>query len=145
MVIPFTYNILKRHPALMVMIHRVDMDDSDDPFLIEETNPLQTHALESSLWELLSHTSHYHAPVSTMCKIFSEAFTKPGYTMEDFLDHTYNTLFETEINRKIKREPALAVESNVKVFEDSDFHDSREVSMAESTQPDLINELWVFT
>jgi hypothetical protein len=54
---------------------------------------MQTHALDSSLWELLSHTSHYHAPVSTMCKIFSEAFTKPGYAMEDFLDHTYNTVY----------------------------------------------------
>ena len=53
---------------------------------------MQTRALDSSLWELLSHSSHYHAPVSTMCKIFSEAFTKPGYAMEDFLDHTYNTV-----------------------------------------------------
>jgi len=26
MVIPFTYNILKRHPALMVMIHRLDAE-----------------------------------------------------------------------------------------------------------------------
>jgi U3 small nucleolar RNA-associated protein 19 len=111
MVIPFTYNILKAHPALMVMIHSADVDDSNglfifasflqrrsikapslDPFLEDEPNPVQTNALDSSLWELLSHTSHYHAPVSTMCKIFSEAFTKPGYTMEDFLDHTYNTV-----------------------------------------------------
>ena len=29
MVIPFTYNILKRHPALMVMIHRSGEDDQD--------------------------------------------------------------------------------------------------------------------
>lgn len=29
MVIPFTYNILKKHPALMVMIHRADVDDSN--------------------------------------------------------------------------------------------------------------------
>ena len=63
-----------------------------DPFLDEETNPTQTNALDSSLWELMSHTAHYHAPVSTMCKIFSEAFTKPRYTMEDFLDHTYGTV-----------------------------------------------------
>lgn len=96
----------------MVMIHRADVDDSNgkklstfqkislanettdhkDPFLPDEANPMETEALESSLWELVSHTSHYHAPVSTMCKIFSEAFTKPGYNMEDFLDHTYNTV-----------------------------------------------------
>lgn len=63
-----------------------------DPFLNDEPNPVQTNALDSSLWELLSHTSHYHAPVSTMCKIFSDAFTKPNYAMEDFLDHTYSTV-----------------------------------------------------
>ncbi|KAF9051295.1 hypothetical protein BJ165DRAFT_1572556 [Panaeolus papilionaceus] len=55
----------------------------------------------------------YHAPVSMMTKIFSEAFTKPSYAMEDFLDHTYNTLFETEINCKIKKEPALTMIDDV--------------------------------
>ncbi|KAF9568669.1 CBF-domain-containing protein, partial [Agrocybe pediades] len=141
MVIPFTYNLLKRHPALMVMIHRDDLDDENDPFLPDEPNPMQTHALDSSLWELLSHASHYHAPVSTMCKIFSEAFTKPNYALEDFLDHTYNTLFETEINRKIKREPALAVESDVKVFQ---VEAPSQDLTATSSQTDFINELWVF-
>lgn len=29
MIIPFTYNILKRHPALMVMIHSTGEDDGD--------------------------------------------------------------------------------------------------------------------
>ncbi|PPQ89234.1 hypothetical protein CVT25_001313 [Psilocybe cyanescens] len=143
MVIPFTYNILKKHPALMVMIHRADVDDSNDPFLSEETNPLQTNALDSSIWELMSHSSHYHAPVSTMCKIFSEAFTKPGYSMEDFLDHTYNTLFETEINRKIKREPALALEPSLKVFAAAE-ESSGEDLITGSAERDFVNELWVF-
>jgi U3 small nucleolar RNA-associated protein 19 len=30
MVIPFTYNFLKRHPALMVMIHRVDTETEEN-------------------------------------------------------------------------------------------------------------------
>lgn len=30
MIIPFTYNVLKRHPALMTMIHRTDVIDSND-------------------------------------------------------------------------------------------------------------------
>ncbi|KAG6873375.1 hypothetical protein C0995_016484 [Termitomyces sp. Mi166 len=112
MVVPFTYNILKRHPALMAMIHRVDSEDpSNDPFLPDEMDPLHTQAHLSSLWELLSHRSHYHASVATLVKIFSEAFTKPSYAMEDFLDHTYGTLFETEANRKIKKDPALSLET----------------------------------
>ncbi|KIM36452.1 hypothetical protein M413DRAFT_424821 [Hebeloma cylindrosporum] len=150
MVIPFTYNILKRHPALMVMIHRADVVETEenDPFLDDEKNPIQTQALNSSLWELLSHRSHYHAPVSTMCKIFSEAFTKPGYAMEDFLDHTYNSLFETEINRKIKREPALAVGSIGKVFPDGEVQEAadgdEEGSLAGVAQRDFVGELWAF-
>ncbi|KAF9033161.1 ribosome biogenesis protein Noc4 [Panaeolus papilionaceus] len=114
MIIPFTYNVLKRHPALMYMIHRVDIDGGNDPFLDTEPDPMNAQAIDSSLWELLSHSTHYHAPVSTMTKIFSEAFTKPNYSMEDFLDHTYNTLFDTEINRKIKKEPALTMIDDVK-------------------------------
>ncbi|KAF5310935.1 hypothetical protein D9619_008257 [Psilocybe cf. subviscida] len=156
MVIPFTYNILKNHPALMVMIHRADAvdDDSADPFLNNEPNPNQTHALESSLWELLSHTSHYHAPVSTMCKIFSEAFTKPQYAMEDFLDHTYNTLIETEVTRKIKREPALGLETAVRVFPETlkrtlpetEQEDDQEVAMlADSASVDVVGQFWSFT
>lgn len=123
MIIPFTYNILKRHPSLMPMIHRTadDLDgdaenmgmcralcllylietktklpcmspSSIDPFLPSEPNPLLTQAIGSSLWELHTHKSHYHSAVSTLAKIFEEAFTKPGYSMEDFLDHTYGTV-----------------------------------------------------
>lgn len=63
-----------------------------DPFNAAEPNPLTTGALDSSLWELYSHRNHYHATISTLCKVFTEAFTKPGYAMEDFLDHTYATV-----------------------------------------------------
>ena len=119
MIIPFTYNILKRHPALMVMIHSTREDDGEfngndavtrisqsqirltiylDPFAADEPNPLLTEAPSSSLWELYSHRSHYHSAVSTLAKIFSEAFTKPGYAMEDFLDHTYDTVCPTHSN-----------------------------------------------
>nr|VWO99072.1 Uncharacterized protein [Ganoderma boninense] len=110
MLIPFTYNMLRRHPALMAMIHRVD-DDARvecDGFLVAEANPTLTNALESSLWELYSHRQHYHSSVSTLAKIFEEAFTRPSYAMEDFLDHTYNTLFDTEVKRKIRTAPAIA-------------------------------------
>ncbi|KLO13713.1 CBF-domain-containing protein [Schizopora paradoxa] len=110
--IPFTYNLLKTHPALMVLIHRAAEDGTDDPFNPSESDPTQTCALESSLWELQSHTSHYHPVVATLARVFSEAFTKPGYNMEDFLDHTYGTLFTTEAKRTIKGTPALQIESN---------------------------------
>ncbi|KAK0223868.1 CBF/Mak21 family-domain-containing protein [Armillaria fumosa] len=142
--IPFIYNILKRHPALMVMINRTDVDGTEDPFLPTEPNPLSTNALSSSLWELQSHQSHYHSGVSTLVKVFSEAFTKPGFSMEDFLDHTYGTLYDTEANRKIKKEPALGVSLELgdqakvaaKLFGSSEEEDVGE--------EDAINSLWSF-
>ena len=109
MVIPFAYNILKRHPALMYMINRVDGVEQSgtlptvmlaerhdltilDPFDPDEEDPMRTNALDSSLWELVSHINHYHPSVSTLAKIFQEAFRKPNYALEDFLDHTYGTV-----------------------------------------------------
>ncbi|KAF9455526.1 CBF/Mak21 family-domain-containing protein [Collybia nuda] len=149
MIVPFTYNALKRHPALMAMIHRTDVEDpSSDPFLPEATNPLLTQAHLSSLWELMSHKTHYHSGVSTLLKIFSEAFTKPSYAMEDFLDHTYGTLFDTEANRKIKKEPPLAVEMRKpgSLFpvapESTEKSDAREESTEDN---DVVSELWTFS
>jgi hypothetical protein len=63
-----------------------------DPFLADEPNPNLTNALDSSLWELYSHKNHYYSGVSTLARVFEEAFTKPSYPMEDFLDHTYATV-----------------------------------------------------
>ncbi|KAI0947562.1 hypothetical protein AcW1_009286 [Taiwanofungus camphoratus] len=127
MIIPFTYNILRRHPSLMCMIHRTEnlsevnngvYDDFVvqepakivlDPFDMSESNPILTHALASSLWELYTHKRHYHAVVSTLVCIFEEAFTRPSYAMEDFLDHTYGTLYDNEARgRRINKQPAVS-------------------------------------
>ena len=63
-----------------------------DPFDADEPNPQLTNAIDSSLWELYSQRSHYHAAASTLARVFEEAFTKPNYSLEDFLDHTYSTV-----------------------------------------------------
>ncbi|KAL0959525.1 hypothetical protein HGRIS_011238 [Hohenbuehelia grisea] len=159
MIIPFTYNILKRHPALMVMIHRTSYgegegDDSSDtdPYSPTEPNPLLTRALDSSLWELVTHKEHYHSSVATLAKIFGEAFTKPGYAMEDFLDHTYATLFDTEATRKIRKEPALAVDAELgtAMFSQlfpvaSALADGEEDEGVAEVQLDVVGQLWDFS
>lgn len=99
-----------------------------DPFLPNEPSPLLTKALQSSLWEIYSHKQHYAQPVSAMAKVFSEAFTKPSYLLEDFLDHTYGTvggfsvliqqtnnfikLYTSESKRKVVQEPALGIQES---------------------------------
>jgi U3 small nucleolar RNA-associated protein 19 len=64
----------------------------EDPFDPNETDPMQTDAIESSLWEVTQLQSHYHPNVSTIAKILSEQFTKQSYNIEDFLDHSYATV-----------------------------------------------------
>jgi U3 small nucleolar RNA-associated protein 19 len=121
-----------------------------------------TNALDSSLWELVSHVNHYHPSVSTLAKIFQEAFRKPSYALEDFLDHTYGTvrysglctsfplthsvypqLFESEIRREIKKDPAIAMELKKHLFLAAD--QKEEISgEAISVQGDVVTELWTF-
>ena len=96
-VVPCIYNLLKSHPGCTFMIHRngeVDQYEGmwGDPFRQEESDPMETDALESSLWEIQMLQSHYHPNVATIAKIISEQFTKQAYNLEDFLDHSYGTV-----------------------------------------------------
>jgi U3 small nucleolar RNA-associated protein 19 len=93
MIIPFIYNLLKRHSSCMCMLQR-DADDAEskDTYDEYEKDPMNTRALDSSLWELKSLQRHYLSHIATMSKVFQEVFTKPEFQMEDFLDHGYATV-----------------------------------------------------
>lgn len=111
-VIPFIYNLFKRHPQTVCLIHQpydeetrnqqtngnvslqtickaMLTEDITDPYLPNEIDPLKTQAIDSSVWELASLSSHYLASVSGLAKVFHQQLTKPNYDLEDFLDHTY--------------------------------------------------------
>ncbi|KAJ2606306.1 Maturation and nuclear export of 40S ribosomal subunits interacting protein [Coemansia sp. RSA 1722] len=118
--IPVVYNLLKAHPNCMVLIHRTPeydeetgeekVQEADDPYLPEETDLAKCRAMDSSLWEMQTLQNHYYPNIATLAKIFSEPFHKPKFQLEDFLDHTYNTFFESDSSRKLKKAPALAAQ-----------------------------------
>lgn len=101
-IVPWFYNLFKKHPLTTFMMHRVprsqeerDLLESqglEDPFLPDEKDPMETHAIESCLWEIVQLQSHYHPNVATIAKIISEQFTKQSYSLEDFLDHSYGSV-----------------------------------------------------
>ncbi|KAI8592838.1 CBF/Mak21 family-domain-containing protein [Geranomyces variabilis] len=105
-IVPFAYNLLKKHPACLVMIHREAEGAganaaTEDPYSADEVDPAKSHALESSLWELQSLKTHYFHTIAGMVRVFEQPIAKqPMYDMEDFLDHTYVTLMETETKKK---------------------------------------------
>ena len=98
-IIPWTYNLLKNHPSCTFMIHRklefsaaATGKGMDDPFDMEESDPMGTHAIDSSLWEIHTLQEHYNPNVAAIAKIISEQFTKQSFDIEDFLDHSYSSV-----------------------------------------------------
>lgn len=133
-VIPFVYNLLKKHPSCMIMLHNpgyistpfMTSEESEglkklkseyvDPFDPLEPNPESTKALDSSLWELATMMEHYHPNVATLAKIFGQPFRKMNYNMEDFLDWSYESLLAAETSRRLKILPSLEYETFDKLF-----------------------------
>ncbi len=101
-IVPWFYNLFKKHPLTTFMMHRVprtkeekdllETAGAEDLFLPDERDPMETHAIDSCLWEIVQLQSHYHPNVATIAKIISEQFTKQAYSLEDFLDHSYGSV-----------------------------------------------------
>ena len=101
-IVPWFYNIFKKHPLCTFMMHReprtqeerdmLENQGLSDPFLPDEQNPMETRAIDSCIWEIVQLQSHYHPNVATIAKIISEQFTKQAYHIEDFLDHSYGSV-----------------------------------------------------
>lgn len=97
-IVPFVYNLLKKHPSCTFMVHREGTSEDrehwrnvglQDCFDAAETDPMKTGALESCLWELEMGMTHWQPNVATIARIIGEQFTKERYGIEDFLDHSY--------------------------------------------------------
>lgn len=97
-IVPFVYNLLKKHPSCTFMVHREGTSEDreswrnvglQDCFNADETDPMKTDALESCLWELEMGMTHWQPNVATIARIIGEQFTKERYGVEDFLDHSY--------------------------------------------------------
>ncbi|KAH8820400.1 nucleolar complex protein-like protein [Xylogone sp. PMI_703] len=125
-VVPWIYNLLKRHPTCTFMIHRETRDPElkklmeneglEDCFIMEEEDPMKTQAIDSCLWEIVMLQSHYHPNVATLAKIISEQFTKHSYNLEDFLDHSYGSMLEAELDKEVKKIPAIEYEIPKKIL-----------------------------
>ncbi len=104
--------------------------------MMEEPDPMETNAFDSSLWELYSLQSHYHPNVAALAKIISEQFTKQSYNLEDFLDHSYSTMLQAELSKDLKKDPEIEYEIPKKIFTRHDPGSGQEDS--------LLVKLWDF-
>ncbi|KAA1098776.1 hypothetical protein PGTUg99_015527 [Puccinia graminis f. sp. tritici] len=177
-VVPFCYNLIKLHPTVMALLHRLPDPNSKslkalpingkllfipflffsnplmgvffggrvDPFKLDEPDPLKTDAIFSSAWELVGLRSHYLASISTLFKVFQESFDKPKYDLEDFLDHSYSTLIDTELTRMIKKPPALSLFSISYKEPASSSSSTASAALGSKKSPvvvdDIVNQMW---
>jgi U3 small nucleolar RNA-associated protein 19 len=143
-IVPYIYNILKAHPTCTFMIHRKLRAPNEktnnnlgiDPFDMSEKDPQKTNAIDSSLWELETLQSHYHPNVASLARIISEQFTKQQYNLEDFLDHGYASMLESELAKEPKKAPVIEYGIPQRILTKSDDTDQGE---------HLVLKLWSFT
>lgn len=103
-VLALTSNLLRKHPECACLVHReknTTDGGEDDSYDADTDDPAQCRALESSLWELDALQKHYHPAVATLAKACGREDDKlPMHNMDDFLLHTYKSLFELEQKRR---------------------------------------------
>jgi U3 small nucleolar RNA-associated protein 19 len=95
--------------------------EEGDLFLPEENDPVESRALQSSLWELAVLERHYHPAVVTLAKSigYSAELKAPLYDIDGaFSNHTYKSLFDQE--RKKKTKTALTFKKPTTLFVEDD-------------------------
>ncbi|WCJ40027.1 Protein NUCLEOLAR COMPLEX ASSOCIATED 4 [Euphorbia peplus] len=148
-IIALIHNLLRRHPSVNCLVHREDSatdngetkeDNANnsgganisadkpgiDHFNNEESNPVKSGALRSSLWEVDILRHHYCPPVSRFVLSLENDLTVRNKTTEvninDFCSSSYATIFGEELRRRVKQVP-LAFYKTIPtcLFSETDF------------------------
>uniref|UniRef100_A0A8C8S584 Nucleolar complex associated 4 homolog n=1 Tax=Pelusios castaneus TaxID=367368 RepID=A0A8C8S584_9SAUR len=107
MVIPFICNLFRRHPACKILVHRPGgpEDLSEDPYIMDEEEPSESRALESSLWELQTLQSHYHPDVAQAAAVVNQSLSELEDDISDLLELSAYELFDRELKKKATSVP----------------------------------------
>nr|XP_027807803.1 nucleolar complex protein 4 homolog isoform X1 [Marmota flaviventris] len=104
MVLPFICNLLRRHPACRVLVHRPqspgESEMDSDPYDPEEEDPAKSRALESCLWELQTLQQHYHPEVSRAASVINQVLSVAEVSIAPLLELSAYEVFEQDLKRK---------------------------------------------
>ncbi|KAL6514484.1 hypothetical protein OROGR_020063 [Orobanche gracilis] len=153
-IIALVHNLLQRHPSINCLVHREgDTDAGETPdegksscgtpvdcstkqdlfekpgidhFRNEESDPKDTNAMRSSLWEIDTLRHHYSHPVSRFAMSLENDLAVTARTAEitvgDFSYGSYSTIFHDEIRRRVKQVPlAFYKATPTHLFSEMDF------------------------
>lgn len=115
-ILRFIGNLIMRHPALKRLIfHPQGGEVSQDPFIMDERDPIKSNALDSSLWEVATLQSHVLPSVATAARFISNPFPSVEWDLASVLEINENDIFDKEISKKSK-EFALNLERPTSMF-----------------------------
>ena len=115
-------NLIKRHPRCLRLLHRkktsmsLGLHLTSDPFKEAEADPLEAHALKSSLWELeILMKTHYDYRVRDYCKILkTDIQSRTNFIKaEDFIKADPLLLLKQEIEEIDLEKQATLVASKI--------------------------------
>ncbi|KAM7256933.1 hypothetical protein ACFE04_012674 [Oxalis oulophora] len=138
-IIALIHNLLRRHPSINCLVHRelgfiredgVGAGQTGEKAGVdhfsEESKPIKSNAMRSSLWEIDSLRHHFSPSVSRFVLSLENDLTVRAKTTEldisDFSSGSYATVFNDEIRRRIKQVPvAFSKTAPSTLFSESDF------------------------
>uniref|UniRef100_A0A1A8RWY0 Nucleolar complex associated 4 homolog n=1 Tax=Nothobranchius rachovii TaxID=451742 RepID=A0A1A8RWY0_9TELE len=106
-VLPFIYNLIRRHPSCRVLIHKPTAEDEalEDPYVMDEEDPVHCCALESSLWEIKTLQKHYHPDVAKAAMLINTPLSVQEDDISEVLEITTHELMERDLKSETKSVP----------------------------------------
>ncbi|XP_028273882.1 nucleolar complex protein 4 homolog [Parambassis ranga] len=100
-VLPFIYNLIRRHPSCRVLIHKPSSEGEplEDPYLMDEEDPAQCRALESSLWEIKALQKHYHPDVAKAAMLINTPLSEQEEDISEVLEITAHEMMERDLKQ----------------------------------------------
>ncbi|XP_056146583.1 nucleolar complex protein 4 homolog [Lampris incognitus] len=109
MILPFIYNLIRRHPSSRVLIHRPSTADEpcQDAYLMDEEDPALCCALESSLWEIKTLQKHYHPDVAKLAMTINTPLRQQEEDISELLETTSYELMERYLQETLPKDVPL--------------------------------------
>lgn len=86
-IIYFIGNLILRHPGLKRLIsHPIGNRIPNDPYIMDERDPVQSNALDSSLWEIASLQQHAIPSIAQAAKMISNPLPKVEWSLSNHLE-----------------------------------------------------------
>ncbi|KAK9887762.1 hypothetical protein WA026_000077 [Henosepilachna vigintioctopunctata] len=100
----FIGNLILRHPGLKCLLNRVtDTIPNMDPFIMDESDPVKSNAIESSLWEIQTLQHHTLPTVSKAASFINNPLPSVEWDITNHLNNTGESMFDKEIKKFTKQ------------------------------------------